>query len=101
MGYDQAEKANSRLCAMKKMPNKLRRNHNLMMLVCCGMPLVLLVILVYFFGLNKNYLVWFLILLCPIMHFFMMRGTHQESGKNQDTTNKANNKAAPAAKEFL
>ncbi len=66
---------------MKEMLKNLRHNHGLMMLVCCGVPLVLLVIAVYFFGLNKSYLLWFMILLCPIAHVFMMRDAHSGSDK--------------------
>lgn len=66
---------------MKEMLKNLRHNHGLMMLVCCGVPLVLLAVAVYFFGLDKSYLVWLIILLCPITHLFMMRDAHKESGK--------------------
>lgn len=57
---------------------KIKHNHVLMMAMCCAIPLVLLAAGVYFFGLSKSYLTWFIFLLCPIMHIFMMRDMHRE-----------------------
>ncbi len=59
---------------------KIKNNHFLMMIVCCGMPLLLLLAGVYFFGLSKAYLFWFMILLCPLMHYFMMKDMHKDKG---------------------
>ncbi len=67
----------------KEKLEKIRRNHGLMMIICCAVPLVLLTVSVKFFGLNNKYLVWFMLLLCPLMHFFMMKDMHkkQSDGK--------------------
>lgn len=60
---------------------KLTKNHGLLMLICCVVPIILILISVNFFGLSEVYLVWSLLLLCPLMHFFMMKDmqhTHRE-----------------------
>ncbi len=63
---------------------KIRQNHWLMMIICCGIPLFLLIIFVYIFGLNNKYLFWFILLLCPIMHYFMMRDMRKKHNLNKD-----------------
>ncbi len=63
---------------------KLRHNHSLMMVICCGIPLILLVVAVYLFGLSKSYLFWFILLLCPIMHFWMIGDMHKEHLKKEE-----------------
>lgn len=61
---------------------RLRKNHGLMMVVCCAVPLVILLIVVYGFGVSRGYLTWFILLLCPLMHIFMMKDMHkQHTGK--------------------
>lgn len=57
---------------------KIRHNHSLMMIICCGAPLLVLVILVYGFGLRSAYLSWGILLLCPLAHLFMMKGMHKK-----------------------
>lgn len=51
----------------------IRHNHGLIMLLCCLVPLILLIGAVYLFGLSNSYLYWFILLLCPAMHFWMMK----------------------------
>lgn len=63
---------------MKEGIKKLRQNRGLMMIICCGVPLILLIAATSFFGLSKNYLLWFMLLLCPVMHYFMMRDMHKK-----------------------
>lgn len=64
--------------------NKLKKNHGLIMLVCCIVPLALVFAAVYFFGLSKSYLYWLVLLLCPITHYFMMKGMHKgHAGKKE------------------
>jgi len=58
--------------------NKIKKNHGLMMIICCIGPLLLVLAAVYFFGLSKSYLYWLVFLLCPITHFFMMKNMHKE-----------------------
>ena len=70
---------------------KFKLNHNLMMFICCGIPLILLVIAVYFFGLSKSYLFWFILLLCPIMHYFMMRDMHKKHSNDNNIEKSSKN----------
>lgn len=71
--------------SISKLFNKIRQNHWLMMAVCCLLPIILLIAAVYFFGLSKTYLILFVILLCPIMHYIMMKDTpKQSSNKSKD-----------------
>ncbi len=67
---------------LKDFYEKIKHNHGLMMLLCCGIPLLLLYGAVYFFGLSKSYLFWFIILLCPLMHFWMMKDMHKKQPQN-------------------
>ena len=66
---------------IKKIWNKLyaqvKNNHAMMMVVCCAVPLILLVIAVNVFNFNSLYLYWFVILLCPLMHILMMKDHHK------------------------
>ncbi len=68
---------------MKQTIKKIKHNHSLMMIICCGAPLIILIIAIYFFGLSQSYLYWFILLLCPVMHFFMMKNMHKEHPKDK------------------
>jgi Flp pilus assembly protein TadB len=68
---------------MSNLHNKIRHNHLLMMVVCCIIPLALLYIAVYSFGISRSYLYWLIILLCPLMHVWMMRDMHKK-GSHKD-----------------
>ncbi len=72
---------------LKDFYEKIKHNHGLMMLLCCGIPLLLLYGAVYFFGLSKSYLFWFIILLCPLMHFWMMRDMHKKKPQEEGEEN--------------
>lgn len=52
------------------------KNHGLIMLLCCLIPLIIAGALFYL-GF-KNYSVLAVMLLCPILHYFMMRGIHKK-----------------------
>jgi hypothetical protein len=52
---------------------KIRKNHSLAMILCCAIPLGLLVVL-SFTGRLGSWGYFALFLLCPLMHVFMMRG---------------------------
>ncbi|MEK6936077.1 MAG: hypothetical protein AABW67_04770 [Nanoarchaeota archaeon] len=54
---------------MKNIFNKIKENHWLMMIICCGAPLIIAGILFYF-GF-KTYAILAVMLLCPILHYFM------------------------------
>lgn len=57
--------------------------HTLMMILGCLMPLVILGIL-WFAGVSQNILSFGILLLCPIMHFVMMKNMKHENVKNEN-----------------
>lgn len=60
--------------------------HMLLMVLCCLVPLALIAAIAIFglaFGDLTPYLPFAMVLICPLMMFFMMRGMMQE----RDTTN--------------
>lgn len=65
----------------KKLKNFCKKNHNLLMTICCVMPLILIIIL-YIIGIDNKYIFWLLLITCPLMHYFMMKDM------NHDHTNK-------------
>ena len=54
--------------------------HTLIMLLCCLIPLALLGVL-WAIGVSESYLIFGVLLLCPLLHILMMRGMHKESGE--------------------
>ncbi len=52
--------------------------HALIMVLCCLIPLALLAVL-WAVGVSGSYLILGVILLCPLLHIVMMRGTHKGS----------------------
>ena len=52
---------------------KIRKNHSFAMILCCAVPLGLIMILSVS-GRLGSWGYYALILLCPLMHVFMMRG---------------------------
>ena len=69
--------------APKQEAKGIKHNHGLMMLLCCGIPLVLLITAIYFFGLSNKYIYWIILLSCPLMHFFMMKDMHKRQSQNE------------------
>ncbi|MBS3115503.1 DUF2933 domain-containing protein [Candidatus Woesearchaeota archaeon] len=65
----------------KELINKIKNNHMLMMVICCALPLIVLLIAVRYMGLSNSYLYWFVLLLCPLSHFFMMKHMHKGNNK--------------------
>ncbi len=53
--------------------------HTLIMVLCCLIPLVILGVL-WAIGVSGSYLLFGVILLCPLLHIFMMRGMHGGGG---------------------
>ncbi len=53
--------------------NRSHHGHGLLMVVCCGVPLVLIVVL-SILGIVGSWGYYALILLCPIIHFLLIRG---------------------------
>lgn len=61
---------------IKELWLKLKKNHLLLMVVCCGVPIILIYIYFYFFkdnGIGDKW-IWIIFLLCPVMHIWMMKG---------------------------
>ena len=61
---------------MKNIFNKIKENHWLIMIICCGVPLIIAGILFYF-GF-KTYAILVIMLLCPILHYLMMEDMHKK-----------------------
>ncbi|NLI93322.1 MAG: DUF2933 domain-containing protein [Peptococcaceae bacterium] len=60
--------------------------HSILMMACCILPVVLFVIFapqLKAASPNFNYS-WLFILLCPLMHFFMMKGHSKEDCEKHD-----------------
>ena len=55
---------------------RIRENHNLIMLTYCLTPLIITGALFYF-GFKK-YAILAVILICPILHYFMMKDIHKK-----------------------
>ena len=53
--------------------------HMLFMVLCCLIPLAILGVL-WVIGVSGGYLIFGVILLCPLLHIFMMRGMHKGNG---------------------
>ena len=52
--------------------------HTLIMVLCCLIPLAILGVL-WVVGVSGSYLILAVILLCPLLHVFMMRGRHKDA----------------------
>ena len=52
--------------------------HTLIIVLCCLIPFVILGVL-WAIGISGNYLILGVLLLCPLLHIFMMRGMHKGS----------------------
>ena len=63
----------------KETERKGMSKHTLIMVLCCLIPLVTLGVL-WAIGVSGSYLIFGVILLCPLLHIFMMRGRHREGG---------------------
>ncbi len=62
---------------------KIKCHNSLVMILCLAVPLIGLVAATYLFNLSKNYLLWAVFLLCPLMHFFMMKDMHHGKCKGE------------------
>lgn len=56
----------------KTLWQKIKQNHLLMMVLCCLIPVILVIGLFSFF--KGSFLIWAMLLLCPLMHLLMMKG---------------------------
>jgi hypothetical protein len=66
---------------IKLLLEKIKKNHALAMILCCGIPIVGIMAL-SFLGILGSWGYYALILICPIGHLLMMRGMHSNSDEN-------------------
>lgn len=59
---------------------KLKQNHLLMIVLCCILPLAIILLAIQYFSLSRNYAWWAVLLLCPLTHYFMHRNENFVSG---------------------
>ena len=59
---------------------KIKKNHTLAMILCCGIPLVGILVLSSL-GILGSWGYYALLLICPLGHLLMMRGMHSNSEK--------------------
>ncbi len=56
--------------------------HTLIMVLCCLIPLAILGVL-WAIGVSGSYLIFGVILLCPLLHLLMMRGMSKGGGGHE------------------
>ena len=59
----------------EKPERKHLSKHSVIMLLCCLVPLAIIAVL-WAVGVSEGYLFLGVLLLCPLLHIVMMRGTH-------------------------
>jgi hypothetical protein len=65
---------------VKLLLEKIKKNHVLAMILCCGIPLVGILALSSL-GILGSWGYYALFLICPLGHLLMMRGMHSNSEK--------------------
>ena len=65
---------------IKLLLEKIKKNHALAMILCCGIPLVGILALSSL-GILGSWGYYALLLICPVGHLLMMRGMHSNSEK--------------------
>ncbi len=65
---------------IKLLLEKIKKNHALAMILCCGIPLVGILALSSL-GILGSWGYYALLLICPLGHLLMMRGMHSNSEK--------------------
>lgn len=78
---------------LKSSLTKIKHNHALMMVLCCGIPIVGILALSSL-GILGSWGYYALILICPLGHFLMMREMHSSS-KNAMVTQQIEYKPLP------
>lgn len=76
--------------SFKNIFNKIKQNHLLMMIICCAIPLIIAGILFYL-GFKK-YAIFAVMLLCPVLHYLMMRDMRKGNNDEKSVKNKERNK---------
>jgi len=57
---------------LKSIVNKIRQNSFFAMVLCCGLPLIVIFTL-SFLGILRSWGLYALLLICPLAHLWMMR----------------------------
>ena len=72
------------------------KNKNMFrMALCCLIPLALFMI-IPILGISLGSVgLWAILLLCPLLHYFMMRGMHSDNKKEQGVRNRARGFPSP------
>ena len=63
---------------IKLLLEKIKKNHTLAMILCCGIPIVGILTLSSL-GILGSWGYYALFLICPVGHLLMMRGMHSNS----------------------
>lgn len=74
---------------LKTIWQKIKQNHLLMMVLCCLIPIVLIIGFFSLFENSSNYWIWLIILLCLLMHIFMMRKHGHDNSCKHKTSDKS------------
>ncbi|HIH16316.1 MAG TPA: DUF2933 domain-containing protein [Candidatus Diapherotrites archaeon] len=70
------------------------QDHTLLMLACCLVPLLLLAAALYL-GVNNDLLFFGFLLLCPLLHFFLMKDMHKQGGNETEGKEEACHQGVP------
>lgn len=65
---------------------KLQKHHTLVMVIGCALPIAVAFISAYVWGLQRSYWVWLFLLLCPLVHYLLMKEFHKEHPSEQNDT---------------
>lgn len=79
---EQPNRLDERTRSKEGLWQKIKKNRLLLMVLCCVVPIVLVIGLLALFGKVGNYWIWLVILLCPILHFWMMK-EHKHDGNHK------------------
>ena len=63
---------------IKLLLEKIKKNHALAMILCCGIPIVGILVLSSL-GILGSWGYYALLVICPVGHLLMMRGMHSNS----------------------
>ena len=76
---------------IKLLLEKIKKNHALAMILCCGIPIVGILALSSM-GLLGSWGYYALLILCPLGHIFMMKGMMHSSSKDDMVTRRIEHK---------
>ena len=68
----------------------MKKNHMLLMLLCCLVPIIGLFAITIFKLPLSNVLFWAMVLICPISMFFMMKSMFQDNNSTNPKENAPN-----------